>query len=293
MSRWLFTPGERRLRSGYRLLGQTLLLITLLGCFGCLVTVAAVLMPQIDPALLFIVTQAAALPAVTVSVYVARRWLDKRSFVSLGLHLDRRTWTDLAVGFGIAGVMMSFVYLVEWAAGWLAFDGPAWQFEPAIQVIGGVLVMLAVFIAVGWYEELLDRGYWLQNLEAGLNLPAAVLISSLVFAAAHLANPNLSINAFIGLVLAGVFLAYGYTRTRQLWLPIGLHIGWNFFEGTVFGFQVSGIEGMPRLIHQTVAGPELLTGGAFGPEAGLVVLPALALGAVMVFLYTRGRTRPD
>jgi membrane protease YdiL (CAAX protease family) len=263
----------------------------LLGCFGCLVTVTAALAPQVDPASLLLFTQAAALPAVTVSVYIARRWLDRRSFASLGLQVDRSAWRDLLIGFGIAGVMMGFIYLLESAAGWLTFAGPAWQFEPTAQVAMGVLAMLVIFISVGWYEELLNRGYWLQNLEEGLNLPVAVLISSLVFASAHLANPNLSVTAFAGLILAGIFLAYGYTRTRRLWLPIGLHIGWNFFEGTVFGFAVSGIEATPRLIYKSVHGPELLTGGAFGPEAGLVVLPALALGAALVYLYTRGRTR--
>jgi hypothetical protein len=91
------------------------------------------------------------------------------------------------------------------------------------------------------------------------------------------------------LILAGVFLGYGYTSTRQLWLPIGLHTGWNFFEGTVFGFPVSGMADFPSLIHITVKGPILLTGGAFGPEAGLVILPALGLGALLVYLYTKRR----
>jgi hypothetical protein len=140
---------------------------------------------------------------------------------------------------------------------------------------------------VGWQEELLARGYWLQNLAEGLNPIWAVLISSVLFALGHLLNPNVSWNAILGLVFAGIFLAYGYLRTRQLWLPIGLHIGWNFFEGTVFGFQVSGLTEMPQLIRQVVQGPELVTGGLFGPEAGLVVLPAMALGVLLIFGYTR------
>jgi membrane protease YdiL (CAAX protease family) len=88
-------------------------------------------------------------------------------------------------------------------------------------------------------------------------------------------------------VAGGIFLAYGYIRTRQLWLPLGLHTGWNFFESTVFGYPVSGMSGLPRLIHQDVSGPELLTGGEFGPEAGLLLLPGLLLGSLLVYLYTR------
>jgi membrane protease YdiL (CAAX protease family) len=92
--------------------------------------------------------------------------------------------------------------------------------------------------------------------------------------------------AAAGLFLAGMFLAFAYTRTRQLWLPIGLHIGWNFFEGTVFGFPVSGL-GLSGIIEHSVNGPVQFTGGAFGPEAGLVLLPALALGTILVYYYTR------
>jgi hypothetical protein len=289
LARVTLTPGENRLRSGFRLLGQLLLLGVLLGCFSCVLGMAVFLIPQLSDQVIFLIGQSAALPAVTISVYVARRWLDKRSFVSLGLRLNRQAGWDLLTGFGIAGVMMASIYLLEWAAGWLVFEGPGWEFEHPAWVAGGILGMLLVFLSVGWYEELLNRGYWLQNLEEGLNLFWAVLISSCVFALAHLANPNLSATAIIGLVLSGVFLAYGYTSTRQLWLPIGLHTGWNFFEGTVFGFPVSGIGELPRLIHQVVDGPVHFTGGAFGPEAGLVLLPALGLGALLVYLYTRGR----
>jgi len=65
-----------------------------------------------------------------------------------------------------------------------------------------------------------------------------------------------------------------------------LHIGWNFFEGTVFGFPVSGVNPY-ALLHLRVSGPELWTGGQFGPEAGLLVLPALLIGSVLVYLYAR------
>jgi membrane protease YdiL (CAAX protease family) len=90
----------------------------------------------------------------------------------------------------------------------------------------------------------------------------------------------------LGILGAGYFLAFGYLRTRHLWLPIGLHIGWNFFEGPVFSFPVSGLD-TARLLNHTVSGPELITGGAFGPEAGLIVLPALVLGAVLIHLYAK------
>ncbi len=147
---------------------------------------------------------------------------------------------------------------------------------------------MAVFIFVGWNEELLSRGYHLQTLASGTNLFWGVVISSSVFGLAHLGNPNATWVSAAGIFFAGLFLAYGYLRTGQLWLSIGLHIGWNFFEGVVFGFPVSGLD-IYRLIRHQIQGPVIWTGGAFGPEAGLIVLPALVVGSVLIYFYTRDR----
>jgi hypothetical protein len=105
----------------------------------------------------------------------------------------------------------------------------------------------------------------------------------------HLGNPNATWVSTLGIFLAGIFLAYGYIRTKQLWLPIGLHIGWNFFEGVGFGFPVSGLDDIYKLIRIEVTGPELWTGGAFGPEAGLIVIPALIVGGILIYLFTKNR----
>jgi hypothetical protein len=96
----------------------------------------------------------------------------------------------------------------------------------------------------------------------------------------------------VGLCLAGFFLTYPYLRTRQLWLSIGLHIGWNFFISTVFGFTVSGLN-LFRLTLQEVHGPPLFTGGDFGPEAGLVLLPAGLLILGLTWIYTRHQATPE
>jgi membrane protease YdiL (CAAX protease family) len=222
--------------------------------------------------------------AITLSVLLARRFLDKRTFASLGFKLEWRALADIAAGIAITFVMMGLIYAILWSTGWTEFEGFAWQSERPVAVVSNILLVFFACTLTGWNEELLSRGYHLQNLADGLNLTWGVILSSAVFGVLHLANPNATWRSALGIFLAGLFLAYGYSRTRQLWLPIGLHIGWNFFEGAVFGFPVSGME-FYQLIRQTVSGPELWTGGAFGPEAGLVVLPALALGAMLVHAY--------
>ncbi len=132
----------------------------------------------------------------------------------------------------------------------------------------------------------MSRGYHLQTIASGTNLLWGLIVSSAIFGALHLANPHATWISAAGIFFAGLFLGYAYIRTGKLWLSIGLHIGWNFFEGVIFGYPVSGIDTY-HLTRISVSGPGLWTGGAFGPEAGLILLPAIVLGAGLVYLYTR------
>lgn len=278
----LINPTEGRPRSGWRLMAHFLLMLVLFPFLGTLFVYAG----QLTPFLAFFADATfISLVAITLSIYLARRWYDRRSFSSLGLSWDADASRDVLAGIGIAAVLMGAIFLAEWALGWLTFEGFA-QDGSGAGIWASLGYWAFAFIMVGWYEELLSRGYWLQNLEDGVGTKWAVFISSAIFGLAHLSNPNASWIAVLGILGAGYFLAFGYLRTRQLWLPIGLHIGWNFFEGPVFSFPVSGIE-TAKLLQHTVHGPELITGGAFGPEAGLIVLPALALGVYLIHLYTK------
>ena len=274
---------EPRLRAGWRLFLQTLLLFV----FGIVVSFAGSLFGGIGSAA-SIWAQVLNLIAVTGSIYVARHWLDKRSFESLGLKLNQQTLMDILAGIGITFVQMGFIYIVMLGLGWLTFTGFAWQFDSARVVITNVLTFFIVFVFVGWNEELLSRGYHLQTIASGFNLFWGVIISSAVFGLLHLGNPNATWVSAAGIFFAGIYLAFGYIRTKQLWLSIGLHIGWNFFEGVGFGFPVSGLDIYP-LLRINVTGPELWTGGAFGPEAGLIVLPSLLVGGLLIYLYTQKR----
>lgn len=294
LNRILLSPGENRLRAGWRLALHLLLLALLTLLIGSAMGfVMALLGINFNPDSLLI-TQLLGFLAITSSVIIARWALDRRSFTSLGLGWDWQAAKDLLVGSLIPGLMMGLIALLEWAVGWLDFKGFAWENQSLAAISLDLLLILGVFTLVGWQEELLSRGYWLQNLAQGLSPFWGVAISSGMFGLLHWANPHASWAGMLGVSTAGVFLAFGYLRTHRLWLPIGLHLGWNFFEGPVFGFPVSGLQDLPHLIQQQVDGPVPWTGGAFGPEAGLVLLPALLLGAVLVYLYTRApRVRLD
>ncbi|MBT3336687.1 MAG: CPBP family intramembrane metalloprotease [Anaerolineae bacterium] len=284
----IFTSSdEPRLRAGWRLFLHLLIMIPIGLLSGAL---SKVLFPFWHGGALR--DQLVSLITMTLSVFIARRWFDKRSFSSLGLKLNKKAWIDLLAGIVITFLMMGFIYLIMWSVGWINFENFAWEVESASSVTLNLLGILAVFILVGWNEELLSRGYQLQNLADGMNLFWGITISSAVFGILHLGNPNATWLSAVGIFFAGIFLAYGYVLTKQLWLPIGLHIGWNFFEGVIFGFPVSGMDFF-RLTRISVDGPELWTGGAFGPEAGLIVIPALILGTGLIYFYTKNDQDTD
>ena len=293
------SPDEARLRAGWRLFVQSAILLTLGICLSVLLlTVLLVL----DPSLLAILTNlkpeymllgmVAETFAVTVSVFLARRFLDKRSIESLGLKLSIQTLWDILSGIFITLVQMGLIYLLMSQLGWITFLGFAWQFDPIGLVLKNTLLFIVIFMLVAWNEELLSRGYHLQTIASGTNMFWGVMISSVVFGLLHLGNPGANWASTLGIFVAGLFFAFGYLRTHQLWLPMGMHLGWNFFEGVGFGFPVSGLDIYP-LMRIQVHGPELWTGGAFGPEAGLIILPALLLGVLLIHLYTTKRTAPS
>jgi membrane protease YdiL (CAAX protease family) len=285
---------EPRLRAGWRLILHALLVLVTSIVIGVLwsslVIAIDVALPSLNLAQRLGVNELAVMAlevlTITIATWIARRYLDHRTFRSLGFSIDRSTWSDLVVGFLLSAFLFLILYLTTTILGWSQFESWAWENENLGQVLVGVTASFLLFVGAAYQEELLSRGYHLQNLAQGTNLPLAVLLSSLIFSLLHLGNPNVSWMAIVGLLAAGFFLAYAYLRTKSLWLPIGIHLGWNFFEGTVFGFPVSGMNSF-SLIRQQSGGPDLLLGGMFGPEAGLIILPVLLLGAWLIRLYTK------
>ncbi len=153
---------------------------------------------------------------------------------------------------------------------------------------------------MGVYEEIVFRGYLLINLAEGLSskfigktwaLIISIALTSLIFGLFHMDNPNATWISTTNIMMAGIFLGLGMFLSGNLAIPIGLHISWNFFQGVVFGFPVSGMNTAASIIVIESSGPEWLTGGAFGPEGGLLGLIAILLGSGLTILWIRRRGR--
>jgi CAAX protease family protein len=200
-----------------------------------------------------------------------RRWIDKRRFASLGFKFTHDWWHQMGAGFGFVLITWAAIFLLALAFRGATIVGFAWDVSDTDAILGALAVGLVFNLLVGLVEEADARGYILQNLADGIRLIPAIAVSSFYFGALHALNPGAGWLSTIGVFIAGVLLAAGYYVTKQLWFSIGMHAAWNFAEGPIFGFPVSGL-GMGGLFQLRINGPEWLMGGVFGPEAGLLTI---------------------
>lgn len=203
-----------------------------------------------------------------------RKTFDRQSFISLGF-----AWKgfgkERTAGFVTGILLISAMATVLWLMNlmqWFTVDA---DIQGMFLVIG-----LLVIIAVG--EELVFRGYILNNLMQSIPKEAALILSAVLFAVFHSLNPSFNLIAFINIFLAGILLGTNYIYTKNLWFAIFFHFSWNFFQGPVLGFQVSGIE-LPTLLQQNIKGSMLLTGGQFGLEASWLATVAMSITVIILY----------
>lgn len=289
----LWHPTERRSRAPIRLVaGGAVLVIAVLA--AQLATLAA-LGDRFDQgsAVLFGVSTVVTGVAVVLALGPVARLVDRRRVADYGLRFDREWWVDCGFGLGLGVALQAAVFLVGWVAGWFTVTGTMRADGPFLLTFAG---LGALFLAVGIYEELLVRGWLLTNVAEGVRFVgerAAVVValgvSSGLFGLLHANNPNATPLSVAIITLAGVMLAAGYLLTGELAIPIGLHVTWNLAQGAVFGHGVSGLDSEATLIATEATGPSLWTGGAFGPEGGLLGVAAIGLGCVAIAGWVRFR----
>lgn len=303
--KWPFwNSSEKRFRMIWRITG-TLFLFLLLT--GIIVLIPAAIMQVISenpvsfvsPVLLDLIKWSSmllTLLATLVAVWLSAVFLDRRRFTDFGFRMDAAWWKDLGFGLLLGAFLMVVVFLVEWLLGWIEPVFIPGSTRTVGQAAGFLVMSLVGFISVGVYEEIMMRGYLLKNLAEGLRpgsihplipILMAWLLSSIIFGLGHGDNPNASTISTINIIIAGIFLGLAYVLTGELAIPVGIHIAWNYFQGPVLGFPVSGTDAAGGLIRVVQQGPSLWTGGQFGPEAGILGLLAMLLGSGLILLWLR------
>lgn len=207
-------------------------------------------------------------------VILFRRYIDRRPVKSLGFHwqtFQPDALTGFCLGLALLGAG-SLVLLASHNLEWTAA-----HFVPADLFTGLVLMVVIAFT-----EEMVFRGYILNNLMESMNKWAALGVSAALFTFAHGSNPGISFIAVINLLLAGLLLGINFIYTRNIWFAICFHFSWNFLQGPVLGYEVSGLP-LQSVLQPSLQGPWWITGGSFGLEGSFVATGLLLFALLLLY----------
>jgi len=199
------------------------------------------------------------------------------------LELSRFRIALLPLGILIGLIWFGVLIAMLYASGHYQINGLAFP----NRLVSAVIFALGTAI----WEEVTFRGLLFRVTEQAFGTWVGVVVSAIAFGALHGLNPNASLAASIAIILeSGILLAAAYFATRTLWLPIGLHFGWNFAEDFIFGVRVSRHAARPAIVEGTLTGSSLWTGGAYGLESSILAIGLAAiLSAVLIAIAIRSR----
>jgi membrane protease YdiL (CAAX protease family) len=279
--RLFWNDSEERLRAGWRIL---LTWVVMLLIFQLLHQILKPLLPtgwtksrRLDFYLACLAVIA------TLVIWKSRIWIDKRTFVSLGLNTQKWIIKDIGAGFLISTILVGVIIAIEVAGGWVTFE------LIQLDTTGIVFRLLNLFLLTGfvvaWWENLVFVSYLFLNLKDGCGFWCAFILNCLIFSLFHLSNPHASIASFLGILLIHAYEIFAFLKTGNLWLVLGIHTGWNSLQALA-GFAVSG-QTENQVIAQVNSTREWLGGGLFGPEAGLIIVLTSIIAFAFISFYTK------
>ncbi len=282
--RRLFVGRQGRLRAAWRIVvfvGVVILVALAVSGLALLVGVDLA-----APAFDVLVSLVALLVA---SAYMMRR-VERLPVAALGLPRGGGALRAGLRGAALGAALIGAVVLLFVAAGWVRWVPQAGR---PIAWLAALVGYGAFFAVAAFGEELLARGYPFQVVAERLGGAWAIALTSVVFGLLHLGNPNVALIPITNIALAGVLLGIAYWRTYSLWFATGIHAGWNWSMSFAADLPVSGLVMDTPLYDARTNGPELWTGGAFGPEGGLSVTIAALVVAVWMARTPRLRRDPQ
>jgi membrane protease YdiL (CAAX protease family) len=216
-----------------------------------------------------------------IVVFIFTRYLDRRSFKSIGFQLEGYK-DDIFLGIAIGAVIMSLGFLILLALNEINVTDTNFDLYK-------LLTSITLFVFVAFNEEIFLRGYILNNFLQSMNKYLALVLSSLIFSLLHIFNSHFDLMSFVSILLAGILLGISYIYTKNLWFPIALHFSWNFFQGTIFGFEVSG-QSIYSIIDQNPVKSNILNGGEFGFEGSIISQVFIVITTLLIW-FARKKCR--
>lgn len=286
---FLFFNAQNKLRAGWKI-GAFLLILILL-TFP--LALAFDFLPETYRALPF--AFAISMPLAT---WISLRYIDQLPMKAIGMFTGEGAkvlFIDLGIGLFAGAFAMGIIALLL-----QLLPGFSFSLNPNPDY-SEVLRFFLLMVAVGFYEELQVRGYILRMLSEGLRFGSmsiqqgfwiAALVTSVLFGALHIGNPNATWLSTLNISLAGLLLVFPIAVTGRLYISFALHFSWNWFQAGLFGMPVSGQTIENSLFLYTRSETEtLFSGGAFGPEAGLVGILGMILAALPIYIIYHKQNR--
>jgi membrane protease YdiL (CAAX protease family) len=275
----LFVDGRYEVRSGWKFAAYALIFVVLLlalniavGALLVFLGPGVLLLPRTDVRFLAVNALVLVIPA-TVSLLIMAR-IEKMRVSAFGVALHQGWFRDFMAGLVFAGGLLLLTL-----AGSFLFGKTRLESSGSLSVIPTILMTFLVLAIAALNEEIVFRGYPFQVFLKSLGPWGSMLLISSIFGLLHLPNPGATLLSTLNTTLAGVLLCRAYLKTRSLWLPYGIHFGWNAGLAAVLGYPVSGID-TPSILTTSVSGSDLILGGSYGPEGGLLAT-VLFLGATI------------
>lgn len=211
--------------------------------------------------------------------------VEKRKISSLGLNKDR-FFIKFVKGFIIGILMFSLVTFLMYIFGIASLSQ---GIKVGVKFIPSILIILLGWIVQSSTEEILTRG-WLMHVVGAKHKPIiGLIVSSVIFAFLHILNPGIGIISILNIILIGFMFGLYVIYTQDLWGACGIHAAWNFSQGNIFGFSVSGINiNTTSLFKFSTNGSNLLTGGEFGPEASIFSTIVITIGTIILLFKLKG-----
>ena len=208
--------------------------------------------------------------------------LEKLPYKALGAAFTDGWLKHLLLGIIIGAVTLSFAVLIAFAVGGERFELKLDKGASAVAASLGI--SFVVFAVAAAFEEALFRGYLLQTFARSNLAWLAILLTSVFFGVVHIGNPNANLISTANTILAGIWFSVAYLRTRDLWFVWGLHLMWNWMQGSFFGIEVSGLTDITTnpLLREIDTGPTWLTGTTYGIEGGIACTIALVVSTIAI-----------
>lgn len=287
VARYIFINDETELRSGWRVLAFVICFIIVAAILIGLTKAFATLFPSLEylsrQELIHLgVVNVRDMAAALIASAICARALERRSLGSVGFRLHRGWSKDLALGSLMGAASLAIAVGIAASVGAVTFDVQTREWAPLVR---GFMIASLFFVIAGATEELIFRGFPFQALAHNQGGAIAVVITALLFALAHVSNQGASALSNINTFLAGIWLGLAYLMTRSLWLATALHWSWNFAMVFMFGLPVSGLSTLGDLSWlKGIAGePTWISGGSYGPEAGVAATVALILSTLAIW----------